>query len=127
MERGEQWAVLALLLAALLGCGPRPRPPVYEDEQGFHHSAIFTRDYEAEKRALELAGYPVAMEMAGPGDGRICYVDTRAALGHMLELYPDQPGLRNVYSFIRSGTSNWDGRELIMPLDYAGVMAQAAG
>jgi hypothetical protein len=36
MERGEQWAVLALLLAALLGCGPRPRPPVYEDEQGFH-------------------------------------------------------------------------------------------
>jgi hypothetical protein len=108
-----------------------PGPSAYrdmfaEDEQGFHHSAIFTSDYEATKRGLERAGFPVAMDMAGPGDNRICYVDTRAAFGHMLELYPDHPGLRNVYSFIRNGTSSWDGQELILPLDYLAVMTQAA-
>jgi hypothetical protein len=109
-----------------------PGPSAYRDvfaadEQGFHHAAIFTRDYEAEKRALERAGYPVAMDMAGPGDSRICYIDTRAALGHMLELYPDHPALHSVYSFIREQTASWDGRELILPFDFARVLAQPAG
>jgi hypothetical protein len=105
--------------------GPSAYRDVYAaDEQGFHHAAVFTRDYEAEKQALVRAGYPVAMDMAGPGGSRICYVDTRAALGHMLELYPDLPALRAVYSFIREQAARWDGRELIQPFDFTSVLTE---
>jgi hypothetical protein len=105
-----------------------PGPSAYRDvyapaEQGFHHAAIFTRDYQASKAALEQAGYPVAMEMAGVGDDQICYVDTRAALGHMLELYPDRPELRSVYAYVRDQSARWDGGELILPLNLATVSA----
>jgi hypothetical protein len=87
-----------------------------EGEHGLHHVATWSTDYEAEKQAYLDAGYEIAMEMGGYGDYRICYVDTRPLLGHMLELYPDEPGLRRMYAYVRERTAAWDGAELFQPL-----------
>ncbi len=99
-----------------------PGPSAYRDvfaadEMGFHHAAIFATDYEGTKQSYIDAGYPLAMEMAGPGDCRICYLDARSDLGHMIEIYPEVPVLRQVYAFVREETAHWDGTgELIRAL-----------
>ncbi|TNC20600.1 VOC family protein [Amycolatopsis alkalitolerans] len=105
-----------------------PGPSCYRDmyesgEGGLHHTAVFTGDYEGAKAALVAAGDPVAMELSGPQDCRICYLDTRPVLGHMLELCPEVPAIRQVYAYIREQSTRWDRRELIQPLDFRAVPA----
>ena len=83
-----------------------------EGEEGFHHVAVFCKDYEAEKAKFEAAGYPVANEFQTGEDTFLCYVDTRAALGHMIELYQDHPGVRGLYAAVKASAEGWDGKEL---------------
>jgi len=87
-----------------------------EGEEGFHHVAVFCKDYEAEKAKFEAAGYPVANEFQTGEDTFLCYVDTRPALGHMIELYMDHPGTRGLYAAVKAMGENWDGKELFTTL-----------
>lgn len=86
-------------------------------QQGFHHTAIFARDYVEEKTCFVEAGFPVAMEFNLGADTSICYVDTRPALGHMLEIYQDTPAIRGLYALVKEAAENWDGKELIQLLE----------
>jgi Glyoxalase/Bleomycin resistance protein/Dioxygenase superfamily len=98
-----------------------PGPSGYRDmygpgEQGLHHIATLTHDYDAERQAFLDAGYELSMEMPGrSGDYMICYVDTRPVLGHMIELYPAER-LEAAYTTIRECAADWDGAgDLIRP------------
>lgn len=93
------------------------RDSVPAGASGLHHVATFAADYHAARQAYLDRGYEVVMEMSGFGDYQICYVDTRPTLGHMLELYPDNAHLRNLYATIRERCVAWDGRELFEPLN----------
>lgn len=82
---------------------------------GMHHVACFCDDYAAERDRLGRLGYPVASEFS-IGDGlEICYVDTRPAFGHMVELYPRHELLIGLYGRVRALRDGWDGRQLLIP------------
>lgn len=88
---------------------------IADDRPVFHHVAVWATDYEQDRDAAIAAGYPVASEFTIWGDVRICYLDTRAAIGHMTELYPEHPGVRAMYERTRREAAEWDGRALIRP------------
>lgn len=81
----------------------------------FHHVAHLSDDYDFEtvRDNLARAGHEIAGEFEVQGQ-RICFLDTRASLGHMLELYADIKHERNVYKQIRDVCDNWDGKELFL-------------
>ena len=83
--------------------------------QGLHHVAMFCADYAAERDAFVAAGYPVASEFSVSFGAQICYIDARDTLGHMIELYPENAIIRNMYQQARDAAQNWDRKELIIP------------
>lgn len=90
--------------------GPSAFNDLYsKGREGFHHVAVFCKDYEAERDAFATAGYPVASEFLANADCQVCYVDTSPVLGHMIELYPDHPMIRDLYARTREAAAEWDG------------------
>ena len=87
-----------------------PRP-----SHGFHHTAVFCKDYEAERDAFVAAGFPVAAEFTALETLKICYVDTRPICGHMIELYPESDVIRGMYAQTAAAAETWDGKDLIIP------------
>ena len=83
-------------------------------KEGLHHSAVFAADYEGTKQRFVEQGYPVASEFAFSGR-RICYVDTRPLLGHMIEIYPDLPLIRAMYAQARNAALARPGDPAILP------------
>lgn len=83
--------------------------------EGFHHVAMYCDDYAGERDRMIAEGYPLASEFTVAGIGRICYLDARDSLGHMLELYPESPVIRAMYTQAREAPKTWDGRALIIP------------
>ena len=82
--------------------------------EGLHHCALFAADYEGAKQRFVDQGYLVASEFAFSGR-RICYVDTRPLLGHMIEIYPDLPLIRAMYAQARDAAQARPGELAILP------------
>jgi hypothetical protein len=85
------------------------------DQQGFHHQAIFCDDYRAQRDDFVAQGCPVASEFTVPWGAQICYIDARHLVGHMIELYPQDAVLADLYSQAREAARAWDGKDLIIP------------
>ena len=83
--------------------------------EGFHHVAMFCDDYAARRDAFAAQGFAVASEFTVSFGAQICYVDARATLGHMIELYPKSDIIRGMYQQTRDAARDWDGKELIVP------------
>jgi len=84
------------------------------DDFGLHHVAVFCDDYVAERDRLVALGYPIASEFF-LDDVEICFVDTRAGFGHMVELYPPHSVLYDLYARVRTIADGWDGKDLLIP------------
>lgn len=111
-----QSGAIVIELVELVSDTPSAFHDMYPDGgHGVHHVAVFARDYETERDAIAAAGYPVVSEFTTRIGAKICYLDTRPLLGHMLELYPEDPAIRAMYRRTREAAENWDGRHLIMP------------
>lgn len=82
--------------------------------QGFHHVAAFCADYEGERDRYVAMGLPVASEFIVL-DEKLCYIDARREVGHMIELYPENPTIRSMYAQAAHEAKNWDGKTLIVP------------
>ncbi|MFM6854040.1 MAG: VOC family protein [Sphingopyxis sp.] len=82
---------------------------------GFHHAAMFCDDYEADKARFVASGMAVASEFTTNFGAKICYMDARDTLGHMIELYPQNAIIRAMYQQARDAALTWDGRSLIIP------------
>ena len=83
--------------------------------EGFHHVAMFCDDYAARRDAFVAEGFEVASEFTVSFGAQICYIDARPALGHMIELYPENAIIRGMYQQARDAARDWDGKELIIP------------
>jgi hypothetical protein len=83
--------------------------------EGFHHVAMFCNDYEHERDAWAAADCMVASEFALPWGPRFCYIDARREFGHMIELYPEDTVIRDMYRQAREAADGWDGSKLIIP------------
>ncbi len=107
---------IVIELIQLFSATPSAFRDMFRDgAEGLHHAAIFCDDYERERDAFVAAGYPVASEFTVSFGARICFVDTRPMLGHMMELYPPHPQIYAMYSRTRQASEGWDGRDLIVP------------
>ena len=86
-------------------------PNVYHDlispdQTGFHHVGIWSDDYAADK-ALLSATYEVAMDLGI--NTNICYFDTVAASGNMVELIERNDGIVGLFGMIGQAARDWDG------------------
>jgi hypothetical protein len=84
--------------------------------EGFHHVAMFCEDFAATCDHFVAMGYPVVSEACLLPGVRVGFIDARNALGHMIELYPENAIIRGVFQKIRDAAHSWDGNSLIIPL-----------
>lgn len=82
------------------------------DEEGLHHVAIFPEDYEAMIAHYREQGHYVATELVTPEKRGAAYVDTVAALGHMVEVYRVNETLHDFYSAVADAARDWDGKSI---------------
>ncbi len=84
------------------------RDLVGEGRTGFHHIAVIAPDFDARLAALVDQGHAVASDgLFGPM--RFAYVDTSAALGHMIEIIEDGDAIRAFFGAVRKAAATWDG------------------
>lgn len=82
---------------------------------GLHHMAMFCDDYQGMKAKLMSQGFEVASEFARLGGQKVCFVDMRPSVGHMLELYEEGADLRKFYAIVRKMSEDWDGKNVMIP------------
>ena len=121
---GQHGSVM-IELVQTYGDGPSVFTDVYADgEFGVHHLAYFADDLDAELARLDAAGISTAMTARTATGTRFAFADARLELGHMLEIYQDDSGLRGFYGMVAAAAESWDGRE---PIRSLGQPAKASG
>lgn len=82
------------------------------DQEGLHHVAILPDDHAALVAHYAAQGAAVATDFT-TGEGRgAAYVDARATLGHMVEVYKVNDSLIAFYAAIAEAARCWDGSTL---------------
>lgn len=87
-------------------------PSVYRDTvptgaAAMHHVAFIAEDFDAALAHYTDQGFAVAAD-GRFGDMRYAYVDTAAALGHMVEIVEDKPAIRAFFGAVRKAAERWD-------------------
>lgn len=104
-------------LVELVSRAPNPFRDMFPDgTEGFHHVAMFCDDFVATCKHFAAMGYPLVSEACLLPGIRVGFVDARKAIGHMIELYPENETIRAVFRKIRDAADSWDGKNLIIPL-----------
>ncbi len=86
---------------------------------GFHHFAISTQAFEADRERYRQRGYDVIFEAAMPGwlgGGRVNYLDSRSELGGMIELVEMTPEFEQCTLELKRPSENWDRSALTFTL-----------
>ncbi|NBC35439.1 hypothetical protein GTZ99_02580 [Novosphingobium sp. FSY-8] len=102
-------------------CQHNPAPSACHDlfpadggRYGLHHMALFVDDVDAEVARLGALGFPLAQRSVMNDGFVFAFVDTSAALGHMVELYAPVPVLTGFYDLVaRTAREAQDGPALI--------------
>lgn len=84
--------------------------------EGLHHAALFVDDLDAAIARFEAEGASLAQLSVTATGTAFAFVDTRASLGHMLELYEPSEVLTGFYDFVAAAAQGWDGRDLLREL-----------
>jgi hypothetical protein len=90
--------------------------PSGSGQEGLHHAALFVDDLQAEIARFASESAPLAQLSVTQGGTAFAFVDTRASLGHMLELYEPTAQLTDFYAMIAKAAEGWDGADLIREL-----------
>jgi hypothetical protein len=103
-----------------LVCQLDDRPSMFRDivpagKSGFHHAALYCADYDASLAAYTNAGAEVAFSGLMMGSP-VCWVDTSATLGFMVELITANPIAESIFGQIRAAGQNWDGKDPVRTL-----------
>ena len=88
-------------------------PSAYRDTitsvaDGFHHFGIYTSDYDTAYSSFIDQGF-VSVVDAKFGDARFSYIDTRSAIGCMVELIEEFPLQTELFQRVAAGADAWDG------------------
>jgi Glyoxalase/Bleomycin resistance protein/Dioxygenase superfamily len=94
--------------------GPSTFKDMYpNDEEGFHHVAIFVDNVAEEMSKLDATGCEtVTHYFTRDGKVEVAFIDTRSVLGHMVELYKPVDALTRFYAAVARSATNWDGKKL---------------
>jgi len=93
------------------------RPSAFRDmfgreDEGLHHVALLPEDHDAMVAHFVRLGFAVTTELRTAEGRGAAYVDTRAALGHMVEIYRVNASLHALYARVAGLRDVWDGRTL---------------
>lgn len=87
-------------------------PSIFNDRPyGLHHTACFADDLDAELARLNALGAPTAMRAVTVTGTAYAFADTTESLGHYVEIYGEQPAIRDFYELVRSASVGWQGEE----------------
>lgn len=82
------------------------------DEEGLHHTAIMVADMDQAIEHFEGQGLPLVTRCGiRTRDTEFAFIDARAALGHMIEIYPVSDGLLGFYKMVRDASVGWTGED----------------
>lgn len=87
-------------------------------EEGLHHAAVMVPDMDEAFGYFESNGMPVVTR-CGLREGHgvdFAFIDARAALGHMIEIYPASEGVLGFYATVREAAAGWNGEDPIRPV-----------
>lgn len=87
--------------------------------QGIHHVALIVDDLDKEIERLASEGFPLTFSGESkriPGF-RYAFVDATSMLGHFLELYEPLPRLIQIFDHVRRGALDFDGTDVVRPLE----------
>ncbi|MFN2099199.1 VOC family protein [Altererythrobacter sp. MF3-039] len=90
--------------------------PVGSGRYGLHHAAMIVEDIDTAIEQFEADGFALAQDCVTEGGTRFAFVDTSAALGHMIELYEPTTVLVGFYDMVRGAAQDWDGSAPIREL-----------
>ncbi len=85
--------------------------PYGSGREGLHHAALFVDDLDAAIARFANEGAPLAQLSVTASGTAFAFIDTRASLGHMLELYEPVAQLTGFYDFVAAAAQGWDGRD----------------
>jgi hypothetical protein len=85
--------------------------------EGFHHVAVLPQDHQQLLDHYAALGFVVATEIRTAGGRGAAYVDTRAMLGHMTEVYMPGEGIETLYRMVAEASARWDRRQLTIELE----------
>jgi hypothetical protein len=85
-------------------------------EEGLHHVASFVKDFDAEVDRYAALGFEAANLATTTGGTRFAYIDTTSLLGHMVEFYEDDQGVRDFYAMVAAASVDWDGSDPVRVL-----------
>jgi hypothetical protein len=88
---------------------------VPKGKTGFHHCALYCKDYDAELKSYLDSGAELALSIKMMG-ARTCWLDTVAQLGFMMELVEANPVAEKVFAAIREAGHTWDGKDPVRTL-----------
>lgn len=89
---------------------------------GMHHVAVWCTDLKEAIATYEAEGYPIVMYAErAPGFG-YAMMDTRAAVGFMVELYEERI-VGRFYDMIRKASEGWDGSDPVRVRDFDDFIA----
>jgi hypothetical protein len=96
------------------------RPSIFRDvipagKSGLHHAALYSNQYDADVAAYTNAGAGVAFSGLMMGF-RVCWVDTTATLGFMVEIIERNPVADTIFNTFRTAAEDWDGTDPIRSL-----------
>lgn len=84
------------------------------DEEGLHHVALFPEDHQVMVDHYAKQGFPVVTDLLTAERRGASYVDARAVLGHMIEIYRVNDSLHALYALVADAAANWDGSTLFI-------------
>lgn len=79
------------------------------DIEGIHHLTWFSEDVQGESDRLAELGWPDVMQIQMSTGTRSAFIDARADLGHLIELYPQSGLVGAHYDAIARAAVDWDG------------------
>lgn len=84
------------------------RDTIAKGQQGFHHLAIYSADYDADYAHYRNQGFVAAVDGAF-GGFRFSYIDTSATIGCMIELIEENPLQTEFFQRVAAAAEGWDG------------------
>lgn len=103
-----------------LVCQHDDRPSFWRDlvpagRTGFHHTALYSDDYERDVACYTAAGAEVAFSGLMMGFP-VCWIDTGPQMGFMVEVITANEIAEGVFGQIRAAAEDWDGSDPVRTL-----------
>jgi hypothetical protein len=106
-----QWGSVQVELVQLHDAAPGSLALALGGSPGIHHVACFVHSLEAEQQRLEALGWPALLTARTAGGLTFGFHDSRADLGHLVEVYEPSDRLLRFYAKVAQAASGWDGSD----------------